>query len=121
MANRKPGWGLNFGHPDFFEIRFGFGLHRLWQFIQHIHGFVHPAPLLSRRAEFFLKRLPEAKRAIADGEFRRDGETTGFQIRQQPPARIHERLLLANGWRGLLSFAFNSAQICAYQPWQSAV
>ena len=46
-------------------------------------GFVHPASLLSRRAEFFLKRLPEAKRAIADGEFRRDGEAAGFQIRQE--------------------------------------
>lgn len=35
-----------FGHPCFLEIRLRFGLNRFRHFVEHIHGFVDPAPLL---------------------------------------------------------------------------
>jgi hypothetical protein len=86
------GIGTSLRHPNRLEIRLGFGLHGLRQFIQYIQEanvyrerqaltqcLMHLASLLSRRAEFFLKRLPEPKRAITDGEFRRDGKASGFQ------------------------------------------
>jgi hypothetical protein len=69
--------------PDFLEIRLGFGLDRFRQFVEHVHGFMDPAALLPRCAELLLQRFPKTKCTIADGQLRRDGEATGFEIREQ--------------------------------------
>src|SRR4051794_357984 len=37
----------------------------------------------------FLERLPEAKRAVAGGQFRRDRQATRLQIDQQFPPALH--------------------------------
>jgi hypothetical protein len=72
-----------FCHPNFLEIHLGFWLSRFWQFIQHIHGFMHPAALLPRGAELFFKRLPKTERAVADGQLRRNGKASGLEVSQQ--------------------------------------
>ena len=48
---------------------------------------VHPAPLVPGRGEDRLQRLPEAERAVAGGQFGRDGEAARLEVHQQfPPA-----------------------------------
>ena len=65
-----------------------------------------PAPLMPRGREDLLERLPEAERAIADGELGRDRQATGFQPNQKLPPALGtlagadleaEQLLLALG------------------------
>jgi site-specific DNA recombinase len=44
---------------------------------------VHPAPLVPGRREDRLQRLPEAKGAVAGGQFRRGGQAAGLEVDQQ--------------------------------------
>ena len=44
---------------------------------------MHPAALLARLGPNFAERFPEAKRAIGDGQLRRDRQTAPPQIEQQ--------------------------------------
>ena len=44
---------------------------------------MHPAALLACGRPQFAERLPEAERAVSDGEFGRDRQTSVLQIEQQ--------------------------------------
>ena len=44
---------------------------------------MHPAALLARSRPQFAERLPEAERAVGDGEFGRDHQTSVLHIEQQ--------------------------------------
>src|SRR4051794_16721740 len=46
---------------------------------------MHPATLLARGRPQFAERLPEAERAVSDGEFGRDRQTAVLHIEQQFP------------------------------------
>ena len=61
----------------------GFGLLALRQFVEDIGSLVHPAALLACGRPQLAERLPKAKRAIGDGEFGRDRQTSVLQIEQQ--------------------------------------
>src|SRR5205085_1161273 len=61
----------------------GFWLLALWQFVEDVGGLVHPAALLACGRPQLAERFPEAKRAVGDGEFGRDRQTSVLQIEQQ--------------------------------------
>ncbi len=44
---------------------------------------MHPASLVTRPGEDLVQSLPEAERAVADGDLGRDGEAAGFQVDQE--------------------------------------
>ena len=77
----------------------------LRQLVEDVGGLVHPAALLACRRPHLAERLPEAERAVGDGEFGRDRQATSLlQIEQQLPPRLRalaravgeaEQLLLA--------------------------
>ena len=82
----------------------GRGLDGPGQLVQHVRGLVHPAPLVPRRGEDLLQRLPEAERAVAGGQLGRDGEAARLEVDQQLPPALRalahadleaEQLLLA--------------------------
>src|SRR5205814_1583091 len=50
---------------------------------EDVGGLVHPAALLACGRPQLAERLPEAKRAVGDGEFGRDRQTSVLQIEQQ--------------------------------------
>ncbi len=71
------------GHPDVLQCPLGLRLQALRQLVQDVRGFVHPAALLARRRPDLAERLPEAERAVGDGELRGDRQTAPLQIEQQ--------------------------------------
>ena len=58
-------------------------LQALWQPVQDIRGFVHPAALCPCLRPDLIDRLPEAERPVSDGELRVDRQTTPLEIEQQ--------------------------------------
>jgi hypothetical protein len=70
-------------HPDVLQCALGLGLQALWQPVQDIRGFVHPAALRSCLRPHLVDRLPEAERPIGDGEPRVDRQTAPLEIEQQ--------------------------------------
>src|SRR3954447_15189827 len=65
----------------------------LRQFVEDVGGLMHPAALLACGRPQLAERLPKAKRAIGDGEFGRDRQTSVLQIEQQftPILRVFAR------------------------------
>jgi len=53
------GFGLGFCHPDVFQMRLGFGLHRLGHRVQYVCRLVHPAALHPGLAINFMQGSPE--------------------------------------------------------------
>jgi hypothetical protein len=53
------------------------------QLVEDVGGLVHPAALLARLRPHLAERLPEAERAIGDGQLRRDRQPAPLQIEQQ--------------------------------------
>lgn len=47
----------------------GYWLGELGQAIQHIHGFVLPAPLLADQRKHFFQRGPEPHGSVSDSQF----------------------------------------------------
>ena len=70
-------------HPDVLQCTLGLGLQALWQLVEDIRGFVHPAALRSRLRPHLVDRLPEAERTVGDGELRVDRQTAPLEIEQQ--------------------------------------
>ncbi len=68
---------------DLAQILLHAGLYRHCGFVQDIRGFVHPAPLMSRGGKDLVERLPEAERAVTDGDFRGDLQPSGFRLDEQ--------------------------------------
>jgi hypothetical protein len=61
--------------------------HGLGKLVEHVRCFVQPAALMTRRRQRLVEGVPKAKRAIADGQLRRDRQTSRLQIDEQfPPA-----------------------------------
>ena len=60
------------GQPDFAQIPMGVGLNRLRQLVENVQTLVLPTPLVAGRGKRFLQGLPEAERAVADRNVRRD-------------------------------------------------
>jgi hypothetical protein len=46
--------------------------HGLGKLVEHVRCFVQPAALMTRRRQRLVEGVPKAKRAIADGQLRRD-------------------------------------------------
>jgi hypothetical protein len=67
-------------HPDVLQCALGFCLQALWQLVQDIRGFVHPAALRSCLRPHRVNRLPEAERPVGDGKLRVDRQTAPFEI-----------------------------------------
>ena len=66
------GVGLRLRHPDLLQSPLGLPLLAYGEFVEDVGGLVHPAALLARLGPNFAERFPEAKRAIGDGQLRRD-------------------------------------------------
>jgi hypothetical protein len=83
--DRHRGFGRSavLGKPDFAQIPMRIGLNRLRQLVEDVQGLVLPTPLMTRRGERFVQSLPEAKRAVADGDIRRNRQTARLQIDKQ--------------------------------------
>ena len=79
--NRRGLPGLR--HPDVLQCALGLWLQALWQPVQDIRSFVHPAALRSCLRPHLLDRLPEAERSISDSELWVDRQTTPLEIEQQ--------------------------------------
>ena len=77
------GRGAVLGKPDFAQIPMRVGLNRLRQLVEDVQVLVLPTPLMTRRGERFIQSLPEAKRAVADGDIRRNRQTARLQIDKQ--------------------------------------
>ena len=60
------------GHPDLLESTLCLRVLALGQLVEHVGGLVHPTALAAGPGPHFLDRLPEAERAVGDGEFGRD-------------------------------------------------
>src|SRR6266487_1853321 len=58
-------------------------LDREGDLVQHVGGLVHPTPLVPGAGKDLLDRLPEAERAVADGEVRRDLEPTSLDVDEE--------------------------------------
>ena len=71
------------GHPDVLKRPLGFGLQALRQPVEDIGGLVHPAALLARLRPDLGERLPEAERAVGDGELRPDRKSASLEIEQE--------------------------------------
>ena len=65
-------------HPDLVQIRFGFGLQMLGQFVQYIGGLMHPAALYTGFTKHLRQRFPETQCPIADGKPGVDREAAMF-------------------------------------------
>ena len=63
----------------------GLRLLALRQLVQDVGGLVHPAALPAGLRPHLAERLPEAERAVGDGELGRDRQPAPLQIEQQLP------------------------------------
>src|SRR5215813_1797150 len=79
---------LGFGHPDFLQCPLGFRLLAVWQFVEDVGGFVHPAALPAGVGPRLFDGLPKAKRAIGDRQLRANRQPTPLQIEEQFPPRL---------------------------------
>ena len=82
------------GHPDLLQCSLGFRLLALRQFVEDVGGLVHPAALLACGRPQLAERLPEAKRAVGDGQFgryRRDLGSSNRAAVHGNPARSRAR------------------------------
>src|SRR5215468_3707229 len=79
---------LGLGHPDFLQRALGFRLLAVWQFVEDIGSFVHPAALATRLGPDLFHRLPESERAIGDRELGANRQPTPLQIEEQFPPRL---------------------------------
>src|SRR5512133_2015866 len=72
---------------DLAEVRLHVDLDRESDLVQHVGGLVNPTALVPGAWKDLLDRLPEAKRAVADGQVRRDLEPTPLDVDEElPPA-----------------------------------
>jgi hypothetical protein len=69
------------GIVDLPEIGLHVRLHRLRHLVEDVDELVLPAPLMAGRRD--LERLPEAERAVADGNFWRNRKSAGLQPDEQ--------------------------------------
>src|ERR687893_252175 len=69
--------------PDLAQVLLRRGLDGFWQLVQDIDRLVHPAPMMPGGREDLLERLPEAERAVAGGQLRRDRQATRLEPGQQ--------------------------------------
>src|SRR5438067_5710038 len=63
--------------------RLAFGCWLFGSLLRTLGGLVHPAALLACGRPQLAERLPKAKRAIGDGEFGRDRQTSVLKIERQ--------------------------------------
>src|ERR1700688_3389429 len=70
-------------HPDVLQCTLGLCLQALWQLVQDIRRFVHPAALCTRLRPHLIDRLPEAERPVGDGELRPYCQTAPLEIEQE--------------------------------------
>src|ERR1700692_706190 len=70
-------------HPDVLQCTLGLCLQALWQLVQDIRRFVHPAALCTRLRAHLIDRLPEAERPVGDGELRPYCQTAPLEIEQE--------------------------------------
>ena len=61
----------------------GLGLLALGQLVENVGGLMHPASLLTGLGPDLADRLPEAERAIGDGDLGRHRQTPALEIEQQ--------------------------------------
>ena len=80
---RRLGVLPRFGHPDVLQHALGLGLLALGQLVENVSGLMHPASLLTGPRPDFADRLPEAERAISDGDLGRHRQTPALEIEQQ--------------------------------------
>src|SRR4029077_13628748 len=66
----------------------GFRLLAVWQFVEDVGGFVHPAALAAGLRPYLFDRLPESERTIGDREFGANRQPTPLQIEEQFPPRL---------------------------------
>src|SRR5512133_2402621 len=72
---------------DLAAVRLHVDLDRESDFVQHVGGLVNPTALVPGAWKDLLDRLPEAERAVADGQVRRDLEPTPLDVDEElPPA-----------------------------------
>ena len=69
------------GHPDLLESTLCLRVPALGQLVEHVGGLVHPTALAAGPGPHFLDRLPEAERAVGDGEVGRDREAAPFEVK----------------------------------------
>src|SRR6516162_4807333 len=69
---RRPGWRA----VDLAKVDLHVDLDREGDLVQYVGGLVNPTPLVSGARKDLLDRLPEAKRAVADREVRRNLDST---------------------------------------------
>ena len=77
------GLSLRRSQVDLVQMLLGLRLLRLRQFVQHVGRLMHPASLLAYLAVDLAQRLPEAQRAVAAGQLRRDLQAPLLQIDEQ--------------------------------------
>src|SRR3954452_9017212 len=65
------------------SARFAFVCWLFGSLFRTFAGLMHPAALLACHRPHLAKRLPEAKRAIGDGKFRRRRQAAPLEIEQQ--------------------------------------
>src|ERR1700758_2361739 len=64
----------------FMDQLLSLALNTFGHFIEDIGRLMHPAPLLSYWAIFFLQSAPESKRTVADGQLRCAGKAQAFEL-----------------------------------------
>ena len=67
-VERRLGVLARSSHPDVLQHALGLGLLALGQLVENVGGLMHPASLLTGLGPDLADRLPEAERAIGDGE-----------------------------------------------------
>ena len=82
-VERRLGVLPRFGHPDVLQHALGPGLLALGQLVENVGGLMHPTSLLTGPRPDFADRLPEAERAISDGDLGRHRQTPALEIEQQ--------------------------------------
>ena len=68
---------------DLAQVGLHRGLHGFRDLIEHVAGLVQPAALVSRAGIELVERLPEAKGAVADRNFGRDGKAAALHLDQE--------------------------------------
>ena len=68
---------------DLAEVDLHVDLDRSRDLVQHVGGLVNPTSLVAGDGEDLLDRLPEAERAVADGEVRCNREPTPLDIDEE--------------------------------------
>src|SRR5208337_4176754 len=79
-VDRRPGRRTGRRAVNLTKVCLHVDLDREGDLVEHVGSLVNPTPLVLGAREDLLDRLPEAERAIADREVRRDLETTLLDV-----------------------------------------